>query len=410
MITLKSGVPGSGKTLTAVAELLDAFRPGPWRWLRRIGLGPLFERSDSAGVRVVFTHGIPELTTPTIPLPVYAPVEPRGKGGDLVQVRDRWEVDWSVVPDGALVVVDEAQRVFPVRGAGSTVPGYVSWLNTHRHRGIDLVLITQHPKLIDGAVRKLVGQHQHYRRLLGGQRHAVYEWDHCSETLGNMKQATMRVANFPKRAFSAYKSAEVHTKQRFGAPLLIVGVLVGALVLAAVAAPYLWRVVQGIRSGDGVGGAKTGEAVASASAEPAASAVDQHRPGAAIPADQLLRHARAALPAAVAASSAYPDRWAPSHWPPSIAGCWIDGDECRCMTNGDRPRLVTDGGSMCVQVARGELEPDPSRPKPSPARLAAAMLPSAATAAVEPGTAGPAQQPAAAAARGVGGMLWGAGG
>lgn len=336
MITLRTGVPGSGKTLSLVAELLRQF-----------------ERDGKADKppRPVFVHGIPDLALPCLPLPVYAPVINTKAGA--VQVRNALEVDWSVVPDGAHVVIDEAQHLFPPRGAGAAVPGYVAFLNTHRHRGIDIELISQHPRLLDQAVRKLVGRHMHYRRLFGGGRHVVYEWDSCSESLAGYATATKTIREFPKRAFAAYKSAELHTKPKAAKPLWL-AVPVLALVGLAAVGPTAWGVMSGAMSGKGVG-SDAGKAAdvpalaASSGGMPrGVSAVD-------LAAGQAAR-SRLAL---------YDDRMPPpKSMPYHVGGCWVDARQCRCVTNEVRPRIVTDLGMLCVSIARGDLAPHPERPRP----------------------------------------------
>jgi len=52
---------------------------------------------------------------------------------------------WYTAPPESIVVIDEAQRIFRPRPAGSQVPKHESELETHRHGGIDLVLMTQKP-------------------------------------------------------------------------------------------------------------------------------------------------------------------------------------------------------------------------------------------------------------------------
>ncbi len=183
MITLKTGVPGASKTLTAVHELA------------------LFLKStlkNESAFRPIYVHGVKDLSLPHFVLE------------DATK--------WDQVPDGSLVLIDECQSAFPPRSPSQKVPDHVAALNTHRHRGIDLILITQHPKLIDQGVRRLVGKHQHYRRVFGGSRSLCYEWDHCEDSLNNIKTATKSFFSFPKDSFKYYKSAEVHTKQKFAFP------------------------------------------------------------------------------------------------------------------------------------------------------------------------------------------------
>ena len=352
LITLKTGVPGSGKSLTVVQELMA---------LRAKEARAEFRESP----RNVFVHGIPELAVLHSVLPVYS-CAVRGRDGGYSR---SLEVEWDDIPSGALVIVDEAQHLFPVRGAGTRIPGYVAWLNTHRHRGFDLVLITQHPTLIDSAVRKLAGKHQHYRRLFGGQRHMRYEWDYCSDRLG-FKDATMRPAEFPKRAKSAYLSAEIHTKQKFGVPIWVV-VPVLAIIGGIFVIPRAVLVM---------GGAMTGKGITPQSAQASASAPHVSSPGVQRAAGTVGAESEpgkvspplGALPGLAVAVNAVARR---NTWPAAIAGCIAFEGGCMCATNEARPRLLQDLGTLCTSIASGELGPDPARPVPVRVESTAAELP-----------------------------------
>ena len=354
MLSLKTGVPGSGKTLSAVKELYDALRKSP--------------------DRVVFVHGVKDLVLPHRKLPVRVL-----QGGQKIERREVvladgtvdllsvvveeedpgsvYEVDWSQVPDGALILIDEAQRVFPMRGAGQKVPAHVSFLNTHRHRGIDIWVITQHPKLIDNAVRRLVGKHQHYRRMFGGQRAVVYEWDQCSDGL-QFSSATKGAFLYPKSVYALYKSAEVHNKQKFSYPVWLAIPLI-AIPAGIFFVPKAIEVLHGTSNGKPLtpgqtAGPKSGSAGASA-------------PGLAV---------------ADSSHVAKPQATRREGWidAPDIQGCMAVGDKCSCIGKEGRPVKIA--LSMCkisassfdglVQWAPREEQPAPKVPPTSPAPLPAA--------------------------------------
>lgn len=181
MITLITGVPGSGKTLMAVSDLAKKVD------------------KEWAG-RKIFIHGIPELTIPTEPIP------------DGYTIQDMHV--WLKKPEnnGSVVVIDEAQNIFPPRSAGSKTPEIVEWLHVHRHSGVDIILITQMPGRIDKQVRDLVGAHYHIHKTPLGVR-MRYFWDYCENNpRTGMKNARPEVYKFDKKAFGLYKSAEIHTK------------------------------------------------------------------------------------------------------------------------------------------------------------------------------------------------------
>lgn len=190
MITLTTGLPGAGKTLWTL-QYVEA----------------MAKREN----RQVYYSGIPELTLNWI------------------------ECDpekWFELPPGSIVVIDECQRIFRPRMHGSQVPEFVAKLETHRHLGLDLFLITQHPSLLDVHVRRLCGQHFHSVRTFGMQRSTVHEWSSVKDTpdKGRADSQAQHKFSYPKEVFGWYKSAEVHThKRRIPMKLWVLAGLVLAL-------------------------------------------------------------------------------------------------------------------------------------------------------------------------------------
>lgn len=181
MITLITGVPGSGKTLMAVSDLAKKVD------------------KEWAG-RKIFVHGIPNLTIPTEPIP----------DGHSIKDMHVW-LKWPE-NNGSIILIDEAQNIFPPRSAGSKTPEIVEWLHVHRHSGVDIILISQMPGRIDKQVRDLVGAHYHIHKTPLGVR-MRYFWDYCENNpKSGMKNARPEVYKFDKKAFGLYKSAEIHTK------------------------------------------------------------------------------------------------------------------------------------------------------------------------------------------------------
>lgn len=199
MITVFTGSPGAGKT----ASLVDFLSKLP-------------------GDRPLFVDGLNGLTLP-----------------HTVVDANNWSTE---LPDGAILVVDEVQRVWRPRGPGSKVPDSVAQLETHRHRGIDVFLTTQAPRLLDSNVRGLVGRHVHIRDtgILGRY---WYEWPECNDAMNWKTCINKKRISLPKKAFSLYKSASLHTVPVRGVPrALLVGLL--ALVLFFLLAYGVYRIIQ----------------------------------------------------------------------------------------------------------------------------------------------------------------------
>ena len=138
MIEMLEGVPGSGKSYYAVSERL-------LKWVR-------------AGRRVyVFVDGF------------YLDRLALFEGVELTVLQQQitlWQSGEEVkaglleVEPGSAVLIDEVQTVF--RSKDKTDPQLLRWLETHRHRGIDLVLMCQQ-----------YGQVTLGRESVGGSHHEV---------------------------------------------------------------------------------------------------------------------------------------------------------------------------------------------------------------------------------------------
>lgn len=199
-IELITGLPGNCKTLYTLKHVQE--------WSKR----------DS---RQVFYHGIP-LTE-----------EGKDKLG-WVELEDATK--WMEVPPNSIVIVDECQRIFRNRSLGSIPGKHVTDLETHRHLGIDLVFITQHPGLIDPAIRKLTQKHRHMVRIWGMEASTVHAWDavkeNCDKPAGRADSEKTKW-KFDKSLYPLYKSAQVHTMKRSIPMRVKLLVLVPLAIIAA---------------------------------------------------------------------------------------------------------------------------------------------------------------------------------
>jgi len=190
MITLITGIPGMGKTALLVSMLSEYVQ---------------------AAERPLFVMGIPDLQLEHIVAPTVAEwTEYRQSPEDA-----SLQLAYFTFPPNSILIIDEAQRVFRPRSSVSKVPPEVAALETHRHTGLDIILLTQKPKLIDMNVRELVGRHIHIRAGLVGRY--LYEWPHIADGESRIDRgdAAKRKFSPPKASFKSYKSAEVHTKHKF---------------------------------------------------------------------------------------------------------------------------------------------------------------------------------------------------
>jgi zona occludens toxin len=176
MINLITGLPGAAKTLYTLT-IVDAV--------------------SKADNRPVFYSGISGVTLP---------------GWTEIQAED-----WYTCPPNSLILIDECQRIFRPRTISKDVPKYVSELETHRHNGLDLYMITQHPMLADSALRRLSGRHLHVVRKFGLQSSTIHEWPGVKETCDKQSSRVDSIKHlwkFNTAMFGSYKSAEIHTVKR----------------------------------------------------------------------------------------------------------------------------------------------------------------------------------------------------
>lgn len=300
-ITLITGVPGSGKTLYCVSKLLQPI------------IGTQIPVDDDDGRTVMHTRT------------VYTNINGLQLDHELIDANGAWEWnkdsgDWDLdgspgglhdwhewAKPGSFIVFDEFQKAWPPRPNGSRIPPDVQALDTHRHMGVDFVLLTQNCLNVDRHILGLVDRHLHVRRVANAAVAIVYEWDHASRSLLYKNAVNRSPWRYDKKAFQLYKSARVHTKQRRTIPGLVWFVLFG-LILFMFMGPTLYARIN----------AKMAPAAASGASAP--------RPSfSALP---PVSAASGALPSSVPGSVPLPPASAASA--AQVAGCVAAGPVCRC--------------------------------------------------------------------------------
>lgn len=208
LCVLVSGTPGAGKTALAVSLIQEHLLKSP--------------------DRPVFVMGIPELSLPHSPVPPVADWTISQAHPDDPSI----SYPTYTFPDGALVVIDECQNVFRARTSTSKVPDHVAAMERHRHKGIDFILITQSPMMIDPTIRRLVGKHLHIRSLWSGRR--LYEWPEVvnPESVVDRNRAVCTSYRLPKAVFDKYKSSSLHVTQDRKIPKIFFAVCIGLVLIS----------------------------------------------------------------------------------------------------------------------------------------------------------------------------------
>lgn len=202
MITLITGEPGSGKT-AFVVDLI----------------------SKEVGKRLIYVDGIKELKIEHFPVPHiddWVSVTETKAGG--------LDYDWIGFPPGSLIVLDECQRFFRPRHVSKAPPAAVAGFETHRHAGLDFILLTQDSTFLDSNVRKLLAKHIHIQDSWLGKFSYTWLREGNPKEKSSLNEASRMKYKIPVSAFPFYKSAELHTKKSKPTPLLV---YVGGISLIA---------------------------------------------------------------------------------------------------------------------------------------------------------------------------------
>lgn len=298
MLTVITGTPGAGKTLYAITKLLLPL------------VGTKVKAKDADGNDV--EH----------PRVIYTNINGLLIDHELVQFDSELGVhNWHKwAKPGAVIVVDEFQKLWPPRPNGSKVPDDVQALDTHRHMGVDFILITQNVMNCDRHIHGLTNRHLHVRRMANMPLAIVYEWDHCSRTLMFSKAITKHPWRYDKKVFKLYHSADAHTKQPRSLPGLVWFILVAAIGLVVLGPTAKARLSERI-------GGPAKAASAAGKPQPFPSAVGAL---AAVPA------ASAAMSGASAVASIAPA----VQKGPELAGCGMAGTRCKCFDREGSPLEV----------------------------------------------------------------------
>lgn len=334
-INMITGLPGNAKTLFAISFVK------PWA-----------EREN----RPVFYSGIKDCL-----IPGWTEIDP---------------VKWTDCPTGSIIFIDEAQKTFRNRSLGSVSPYHVTELEEHRHRGVDFVMITQHPGLLDPAVRKLTQTHRHMVRVWGMEVSTVHLWDGVRENCdkpGGRKDSQQTKWAFDKSLYGLYHSADLHTVKR-SVPLrakllLLVPIIIG------VAFYFAWLKA----------GPKKPPVVSDPLAFAAAGSVgpvpDARRADAKVidPVADAKEYVRKTTPRVVGLPHTAPkyDELTVPVRVPVPAACMAIGSlrsekglRCKCYSQQGTPMQVE--YSMCLDIARNgyfqDFDPDPQRQSSSSSR------------------------------------------
>jgi zona occludens toxin len=139
--------------------------------------------------------------------------------------------EWQSLPAGSVMLIDEAQDFFPV--GSLAVPDWVLQLSKHRHKGIDGYLITQAPTFIHSFVRKLCGEWLDVVRMFGRNASSVHRRSKVDDT---QPITSSLIYKYDRDIWKLYESATVHTSHgriplKAFAVIAVAGLIITATVL-----------------------------------------------------------------------------------------------------------------------------------------------------------------------------------
>ncbi len=259
--------------------------------------------------------------------------------------------DWTQLPANSYVQYDEAHsdgktpdleiygRLFPSTGKpGESDDPRIRAMSTHRHRGFDIVLMTQWPSKIHHQVRTLVGKHIHMNRAMGLAASGVYTWTRAQSDPYDEKareSGEEEIWSHEKDLYPRYISATHHTAAyKFKMPKKIKnGIITGVTILAMLAGVFTymdwWSAIIPGGQANGQAQAQPSEAGAAPPGMPRSFQPD-------IPTDNAIPTLNPGMGAYIEIQTAAA---------PTLAGC-VKGRTCRCFN--------TDG--MQIDMHRSQCE------------------------------------------------------
>ncbi len=127
--------------------------------------------------------------------------------------------DWREVPNGSLIIYDEADMIDYYKASNNkNLSDVVRETKLARKRDIHIWFIVQHPNQLNVFIRRIIGEHIHARRPLGAEMTKLYYFpDVCDDPTDYLKQKKAektKLFHFPKELYDVYESADAGSDHR----------------------------------------------------------------------------------------------------------------------------------------------------------------------------------------------------
>jgi zona occludens toxin len=273
---------------------------------------------------------------------------------------------WQDLPDGSLCIVDECQRVLPVRGTGKPPDWVQAIAEVHRKRGFDFFFITQHPLNFDAFVRRLIaspGWHRHFKASTMGDSSNELKWSAVKDNpqVANssaMGEVTSRP--FPREVYGWYTSASLHTAKK-RVPLKVWGAIVGVIAAFGMIGFAVWHFLGYTgAAAKSKPGPNAGATLAKAFA-PDAAPMPGRSERAPLTTAEYLQQRKPRLPDFPHTAPAYDDSTRPTV-APYPAACVAMGSRCDCYTQ--QGTYLRTSADVCLQIVKYGFFVDWQQPAP----------------------------------------------
>lgn len=196
-VSLFTGLPGSGKTASLVAEIVRLTKAEPGRPIFQMGINGL-------------------------------------KPGIAAELTMEQLLSWWELPPGSIICLDECQEDHLMPKDRGNPSQWVQRITKVRHYGMQFLLTTQHPANMSAYVRRLVDLHVHSVMRSKGVRQ-TFTWMRCIDDPDSRREKKFAESSFkplPKEVFDLYTSSSLHT-MKVRVPRIVY--LAAAMAVAAVA-------------------------------------------------------------------------------------------------------------------------------------------------------------------------------